>query len=111
MASGNMRGSRIGAGPMGESERGVVAPRTPVTFWCYNLHETQLSFADDPSVIVPTIIDCRRCGMPAGTDMDHPPAVPVTAPFKTHMAYVRERRTQTEGDALVDQALKALRGR
>ena len=34
MAGGNaIRGSRVGAGPMGEAERGEVAPRVHVSFW------------------------------------------------------------------------------
>ena len=109
--SGAMRGSRIGAGPMGEAERGEVAPRRTATYWCHQLHETTLTFATSEDVVIPTTADCRRCGAPAGNDMDHPPVPKVTAPYKSHMAYVRERRSQEDGDALVDEALKALRGK
>ena len=46
MAGGNaIRGSRIGAGPMGEAERGEIAPRRRVSFWCANGHESRPSFA------------------------------------------------------------------
>lgn len=113
MASGksSMRGSRVGAGPMGEAERGETAPRKPVSYWCRNLHETRRSYAVEPTVIVPDTIDCRSCGRPAGQDVTNPPQTSRSVPFKSHMAYVRERRTQAEGDALVDDALKALRGK
>ena len=42
MAGGSaIRGSRVGAGPMGEAERGEAAPRLRVSFWCANGHETR----------------------------------------------------------------------
>ena len=51
MASGSaIRGSRVGAGPMGEAERGDAAPRQRITFWCANGHETKPSFASDAAV-------------------------------------------------------------
>ena len=54
MAGGNaIRGSRVGAGPMGEAERGEAAPRTFVSFWCSNGHETRPSFAQEPGLALP----------------------------------------------------------
>ncbi len=48
MAGGNaIRGTRVGAGPMGESERGESAPRRRVSYWCANGHESRPSFAVD----------------------------------------------------------------
>ena len=45
MAGGNaIRGSRVAAGPMGETERGEVAPRRRVSFWCAGGHESRPSF-------------------------------------------------------------------
>ena len=68
MASGNaIRGSRVGAGPMGEAERGEAAPRVRVSFWCANGHETRPSFAESTRH-VPETWDCPRCGLPAGQD-------------------------------------------
>ena len=67
MGSGNaIRGSRVGAGPMGEAERGEAAPRVRVAFWCSNRHESRPSFASDAAV--PETWDCPRCGLPAGRD-------------------------------------------
>ena len=58
MASGSaIRGSRVGAGPMGEAERGDAAPRQRITFWCANGHETKPSFASDAAVPETWIID------------------------------------------------------
>ncbi|MFZ5852651.1 MAG: RNA polymerase-binding protein RbpA [Actinomycetota bacterium] len=109
MASGNaIRGSRVGAGPMGEDERGESAPRHRVPFWCGNGHETRPSFAADAAV--PDAWDCPRCGLPAGRDREAPPSAPRNEPYKTHLAYVRERRSATDGDAILAEALAKLRG-
>ncbi|MBC3844299.1 RNA polymerase-binding protein RbpA [Streptacidiphilus sp. 4-A2] len=109
MASGNaIRGSRVGAGPMGEAERGESAPRLRISFWCANGHETRPSFASDAQV--PETWDCPRCGFPAGPDEQSPPAPPRTEPYKTHLAYVRERRSDADGEAILAEALARLRG-
>ena len=42
MAGGSaIRGSRVGAGPMGEAERGESIARFRVSYWCANGHETK----------------------------------------------------------------------
>lgn len=111
MASGSaIRGSRVGAGPMGEAERGEAAPRFRISYWCANGHETRPSFADDSTVAPPTEWDCPRCGLPAGRDKDNPPAPPKNEPYKTHLAYVKERRSDVDGVAILEEALRKLRG-
>ena len=110
MAGGNaIRGSRVGAGPMGEAERGEAAPRRRIAFWCANAHETRPSFADDAAV--PDTWDCPRCGFPAGQDRDNPPAQTKIEPYKTHLAYVRERRNDEDGEAILAEALAKLRSK
>lgn len=106
MASGGsaIRGSRVGAGPMGEAERGTPAPRAHVSFWCANGHESTPSFAVD--VNVPEEWDCPRCGWPAGTDKENPPAQLKVAPYKTHLAYVKERRSDGDGGDILAEALE-----
>ncbi|MGH8868630.1 MAG: RNA polymerase-binding protein RbpA [Actinomycetes bacterium] len=108
MAGGNaIRGSRVGAGPMGEAERGDAAPRNRVSFWCANEHETQPSFAYEAAI--PDTWDCPRCGFPASQDRENPPEPPRTEPYKTHLAYVRERRSDEDGEAILAEALDRLR--
>jgi hypothetical protein len=108
VGSGNaIRGSRVGAGPMGEAERGEAAPRVWVSFWCANRHETRPSFATE--VAVPEQWDCPRCGFPAGKDRDNPPAPPRNEPYKTHLAYVKERRSDEDGEAILAEALEKVR--
>jgi hypothetical protein len=94
---------------MGEAERGEAAPRRRISFWCANRHETRVAFATD--VDVPDLWDCPRCGLPAGQDADSPPPAPRIEPYKTHLAYVRERRSDADGRALLEEALSRLAAR
>ncbi|MGH3435288.1 MAG: RNA polymerase-binding protein RbpA [Sciscionella sp.] len=110
MSGGNaIRGIRVGAGPMGESERGETAPRRRVSYWCNNGHESRPSFAMEAEV--PETWDCPRCGLPGGRNERQPPASPRTEPYKTHLAYVKERRSEADGQAILDEALANLRAR
>ncbi|MBD0694863.1 electron transporter [Streptomyces sp. CBMA123] len=93
---------------MGEAERGESAPRNRISFWCANKHETRPSFAAE--AVIPDTWDCPRCGFPAGQDEDNPPAPSRNEPYKTHLAYVRERRTDADGEAILAEALAKLRG-
>ncbi len=112
MAGGSaIRGSRVGAGPMGEAERGEMAPRFWVSYWCAKGHETRPSFSLEANTEAPETWDCPRCGLPAGQDKDNPPAPVRNEPYKTHLAYVKERRTDADGAAILDEALSALRAR
>jgi hypothetical protein len=94
---------------MGEAERGEAVPRHRVGFWCAKGHETRVAFATDAEI--PELWDCPRCGLPAGQDRETPPPAPRTEPYKTHLAYVRERRSDADGDALLEEALNKLRAR
>ncbi|GAA4036140.1 MULTISPECIES: RNA polymerase-binding protein RbpA [Allokutzneria] len=108
MAGGNaIRGTRVGAGPMGESERGESAPRRRVSYFCSNGHEVKPSFALEAEE--PETWDCPRCGLPAGRDSHEPPAPPRNEPYKTHLAYVKERRSDSDGEAILEEALAKLR--
>ena len=110
-ASNAIRGSRVGAGPMGEAERGDTAPRVYVSYWCEHGHETRPSFAEEPGLTVPEMWDCPRCGLPAGQDQANPPSPLRTEPYKTHLAYVKERRSDADGQAILEEALESLRSR
>ena len=110
MAAGNaIRGTRVGSGPMRWAERGEQAPRRSITYWCANGHVTEPSFAAD--VQPPQLWDCPRCGLPAGRDEEAPPAPPRAEPYKTHLAYVKERRSDADGEAILAEALARLRQR
>jgi len=114
MASGGsaIRGSRVGAGPMGEQDRGYQADRIEVSYWDELGNETVRYFAAElPEEEIPDIIDSPQSGLPAGRDKDNPPVVTKLEPYKTHLAYVKERRTEEEAASLLDEALLALRSR
>ncbi|WP_025274818.1 RNA polymerase-binding protein RbpA [Haloglycomyces albus] len=100
-----IRGVRIGATPSLHIERGEPVGHQRVDYWCANGHRTIRHFA--PHANVPTEWDCRRCGWPAGIDALNPPARPVIKPFKTHLDYVRERRTEEEAEDILAEALAA----
>lgn len=94
---------------MGEAERGEAAPRRSVTFWCARGHETRPSFAAEAAI--PDQWDCPRCGLPASRDQENPPPPPRNEPYKTHLAYVKERRTDADGAVILEEALNDLRQR
>ncbi|MDR7303357.1 RNA polymerase-binding protein RbpA [Haloactinomyces albus] len=104
-----IRGTRIGGGSMGEIERGESAPRQQVDYWCDNGHHVRPSFALDAQV--PDVWDCPRCGLPAGRDADNPPEPRRHEPYKSHLAYVQERRSDSDGMAILDEALTKLKER
>ena len=114
MASGGsaIRGSRVGAGPMGEQDRGFHAERVAVSYWDALGNETVRYFAANlPEEEIPDIIDSPQSGLPAGRDKANPPALAKNEPYKTHLAYVKERRTDDEASQLLDDALTQLRER
>ena len=112
MASGNaIRGSRVGAGPMGEAERGDAAPRIFVSYWCANGHETGRASPRSRASCSRTPGTARAAGFPAGQDHENPPAPHKVEPYKTHLAYVKERRSDADGKAILDEALATLRQR
>ena len=53
--------------------------------------------------------DCPKCGLPASLDSDNPPPAPKIEPYKTHLAYVKERRSETEADEILKEAIELLR--
>ncbi|MDZ8172624.1 RNA polymerase-binding protein RbpA [Microbacterium xanthum] len=114
MATGGnaIRGTRVGAGPMGEQDHGYHADRVAVSYWDALGNETVRYFvADIDPDEIPDVIDSPHSGLPAGRDKQNPPAVAKTEPYKTHLAYVKERRSEDEASQLLDEALQQLRDR
>jgi hypothetical protein len=97
---------------MGEQDRGFHADRIQVTYWDELGNETVRSFAANlPEEEIPVTIDSPQSGLPAGRDKDNPPSVAKLEPYKTHLAYVKERRTEVEAETLLGEALDQLRAR
>jgi hypothetical protein len=97
---------------MGEQDRGYHADRIQVSYWDELGNETVRSFAANlPDEEIPVTIDSPQSGLPAGRDKNNPPSVAKLEPYKTHLAYVKERRTEEEAATLLDEALTQLRAR
>ena len=112
MATGGgsaIRGSRVGAGPMGEAERGESAPRQTVVYFCARAHESVITFAVEAQI--PASWDCPRCGLPASLDSENPPPATKIETYKTDLDYVKERRSDKEAEEILDEAIKTLRAR
>jgi RNA polymerase-binding protein len=107
--SSAIRGSRVGSRPERPAERCEPAPRRAVTYWCSSGHSTEVRLAAD--VTPPELWDCPRCGQPAGSDRANPPGRARAEPYKTHLAYVKERRSDADGAAILAEALARLRQR
>lgn len=107
-----IRGSRVGAGPMGEQDNGYQAERVRLDYYCCNNHSFSSSFAATVDAAeLPVELDCPHCGLPAGQDKDNPPQIAKHEPYKTHLAYVKERRTLQEAKDLLDEAVATVRER
>ena len=114
MATGGnaIRGTRVGAGPMGEQDHGHHAERIAVSYWDEAGNETVRYFsANVAPEEIPDIIDSPTTGMPAGRDRENPPVLAKQEPYKTHLAYVKERRTEEEAETLLGDALQQVRER
>ena len=113
MAGSNaIRGARVGSGPMGEKDHGSRADRLEISYWDAQGNETIRYFAADVSPDdIPEQIDSPTTGLPAGRDKENPPVLPKNEPYKTHLAYVKERRTEEEAEQLLEEALIKLRTR
>ena len=112
MTNSAIRGSRVGAGPTSERGRIVQAERITRNYFCANGHTMSPQFAATVAEEdIPEFLDCVTCGQPAGTDQANPPEVAKTEPYKTHLAYVKERRTPEEAEALLQEAIDAIHER
>ena len=107
-----IRGSRVGAGPMGEEDRGFKAERVVRNYYCVMGHVQSPAFASSVTEEeLPVEIDCPNCGLPAGLDPNNPPQNAKHEPYKTHLAYVKERRTDAEAKELLEDAVAMIRAR
>jgi hypothetical protein len=107
-------GAVAGATPRHEPLDGAGAgqPRICVDYQCAKGHETAVVFALLPEEQIPGVWDCRRCGGPASRDesrfaLEDEPA----DGFKTHLEYVKERRSSQDAEDVLAGALERLRAR
>ncbi|WP_354217076.1 MULTISPECIES: RNA polymerase-binding protein RbpA [unclassified Arthrobacter] len=110
------RGTRVGvtegAGPKNQSEAasGERVPRIRVSYWCAKGHETQLVFLRLPEAQIPVHWDCRRCGCPASREgQEAARDEQFEEGYKSHLEYVKERRSDQDAEAVLAGALEKLR--
>ncbi len=110
------RGTRVGvtegAGPKNQSEAasGERVPRIRVSYWCAKGHETQLVFLRLPDEQIPVSWDCRRCGHLASRDGQQAAQdEQLEEGYKSHLEYVKERRSDQDAEDVLAGALEKLR--
>lgn len=112
MTNPAIRGSRVGAGPTSGQGRVVEAEKITVEYFCSCGHTMAPMFAATVAdADIPEFLDCVKCGLSAGQDKDNLPEVSKHEPYKTHLAYVKERRTEAEAQELLQEAIEAIQHR
>ncbi|MCB5274910.1 RNA polymerase-binding protein RbpA [Arthrobacter sp. SO5] len=105
-------GATEGASPRQEPRDGAAArqPRIRVSYWCAKGHETALVFAQLPEDQIPGVWDCRHCGG-TGTRDESQFALEDIQPegYKSHLDYVKERRSSQDAEDVLAGALERLR--
>jgi hypothetical protein len=110
---GTRAGATAGTGTSLESgEHGNSLPRIRISYWCAKGHETQLVFVKLPEDQIPAVWDCRRCGVAAARDGGSPADADILEDgYKSHLEYVKERRSSQDAEDLLAGALEKLRAR
>ncbi|MFJ5958607.1 RNA polymerase-binding protein RbpA [Paenarthrobacter sp. NPDC092416] len=111
---GTRVGVTIGSTPKNQSDHGdgEQLPRIRVPYWCAKGHETRLVFIKLPDEQIPKNWDCPKCGLTASRDPGHADATrPEDEIFKSHLDYVKERRSSQDAEIVLAGALERLRAR
>ncbi|SLJ97096.1 RNA polymerase-binding protein RbpA [Arthrobacter sp. P2b] len=112
---GTRAGVTAGTGSSLQSteDHGSALPRIRVSYWCAKGHETQPVFLKLPEDQIPVMWDCRRCGGPASRDGQSAAAAAddMDDGFKSHLEYVKERRSGQDAEDVLAGALERLRAR
>lgn len=115
--SSGFRGTRAGVtegtgSSLETGDPGKSVPRMRVTYRCAGGHLTQPVFCELPEDQIPTEWECRRCGGMATRD-GRPADGPAASEegYKTHLEYVKERRSGEDAEAVLAGALERLRAR
>lgn len=94
-----------------DEDQGKAPPRVKVSYWCAKGHETQLVFLKLPEDQLPAVWDCRRCGCPASKDGLERAEADTEDGYKSHLEYVKERRSSQDAEDLLAGAVERLRAR
>jgi len=110
---GTRAGVTEGTGSSFETEdHGKALPRIRVSYLCAKGHETALVFLKLPEDQIPLIWDCRHCGTAASREGQEAAAADAMDDgYKTHLEYVKERRSGQDAEDVLAGALEKLRAR
>ena len=111
---GTRAGVTAGAGSslQAAKDHGRPLPRIRVSYWCAKGHETQPVFLQLPDDQIPLVWDCRRCGAPASREGSEAAIADILDDgYKTHLEYVKERRSDQDAEDVLAGALERLRAR
>jgi hypothetical protein len=109
VARSSIRASRVSGTPSAELDRGgELAPRIQVEYWCADDHITAPTFALD--AVLPEQWPCAICSGPAvqlrGAAL---PSERESTFHRTPYEFLMMRRTEEEGELLLEEALAKLR--
>lgn len=94
------------------TDRIIRQDRKSVSYWDSLGNETVVHYSSEVAdENIPQQITCPTSGLPAGLDRKNPPVDVSNEPYKTHLAYVKERRTTEEAAELLENALAKYRER
>ena len=94
----------------GEVDRGApLAGRRTVEYWCHADHRTTATLSDEAEA--PDQWQCVRCGAPASQDRGTLGPPTRTGFHRTPYEFLMMRRTEKDGERLLDEALAELRNR
>lgn len=108
MAERTLRGARLG-GQSFEDERGIeFAARQRVAYVCPADHEFEIVMSAEADI--PAVWECPRCGAEALSRDGAPPERKPEKPARTHWDMLRERRSISELEEILEERLELLRG-
>ncbi|MGP0221298.1 MULTISPECIES: RNA polymerase-binding protein RbpA [unclassified Paenarthrobacter] len=109
---GTRAGVALGSGARNHSDPGEAEqlPRIRVPYWCAKGHETRLIFLKLPDDQIPKTWDCPKCGLTAAREPGTAsPTRPDDELYKSHLDYVKERRSSQDAETVLAGALERLR--
>ncbi|HKU31879.1 RNA polymerase-binding protein RbpA [Arthrobacter sp. NyZ413] len=111
---GTRAGVTAGSEPRNQSDSvvGDSLPRIRVPYWCAKGHETRLVFVKLPEDQIPLRWDCPKCGLVAAREQGQANFERADEEiFKSHLDYVKERRSSQDAEIVLAGALERLRAR
>ncbi|GAA4032272.1 RNA polymerase-binding protein RbpA [Arthrobacter methylotrophus] len=111
---GTRAGVTAGSSPRNKPDPlvGESLPRIRVPYWCAKGHETRLVFIKLPEDQIPYRWDCPKCGLIAVREQGEATMERADEEVvKSHLDYVKERRSSQDAEMVLAGALKRLRAR